>query len=177
MQVSSQLDNWVQISATSQLAEYTFNVKDLMPLAAAPPNVDNVKIVDEIKGISIDQVFIGSCTGGKLTDLAAAADILKGKKIAANTRLVVNPASKEGLQKAMQKGYIQTFIEAGAAVVTPGCGACIGLHAGLLAAGETCVSTANRNFPGRMGSPEADIYLVSPLTAAATALAGKLTGV
>ena len=156
-------------------SEYTFKLDGLEPLVAAPPNVDNVKTVEEINGISVDQVFIGSCTGGKLTDLEAAANILKGRKIAPNTRLVVNPASKEVLQKAMQKGFIQTFINAGAAVVTPGCGACIGLHAGLLAAGETCVSTANRNFPGRMGSPEADIYLVSPLTAAATAIEGRLT--
>ena len=158
-------------------SEYTFKLDGLEPLVAAPPNVDNVKTVEEINGISVDQVFIGSCTGGKLTDLEAAAKILKGKKIAPNTRLVINPASKEVLQKAMQKGFIRTFINAGAAVVTPGCGACIGLHAGLLAAGETCVSTANRNFPGRMGSPEADIYLVSPLTAAVTAIEGKLTSV
>jgi len=158
-------------------SEYRFSLEKLAPRVAAPPNVDNVKTVREIEGIPIDQVFIGSCTGGKLTDLKYAARILQGKKTASNTRLVVNPASKEVLQKAIEKGYIQTFIEAGAAVVTPGCGACIGLHAGLLAAGEKCVSTSNRNFPGRMGSPEAEIYLVSPLTAAATAIAGKLTSV
>jgi homoaconitate hydratase family protein len=156
-------------------SEYRFNLEKLAPLVAVPPNVDNVKTVGETEGIPIDQVFIGSCTGGKLTDLEYAARILKDKKTAPNTRLVVNPASKEVLQKAIDKGYIQTFLEAGAAVVTPGCGACIGLHAGVLAAGEKCASTSNRNFPGRMGSPEAEIYLVSPLTAAATAIAGKLT--
>jgi len=157
-------------------SEHTFDLKDLKPLAAVPHNVDNVKTVEEVEGIDIDQVFIGSCTGGKLTDLEAAAGILKGKTIAPNTRLVVNPASREVLQKAMEKGIIEVFIEAGAAIVTPGCGACSGLHAGILAAGEKCASTANRNFPGRMGSPEAEIYLVSPLTAAATAVAGKLVG-
>jgi len=156
-------------------SEHRFTLENLTPRAAAPPNVDNVKTVAELEGIPIDQVFIGSCTGGKLTDLEYAARVLKGKKIAPNTRLVVNPASREVLRKAIEKGYIRTFIDAGAAVVTPGCGACIGLHAGVLAAGETCASTSNRNFPGRMGSPEADIYLVSPLTAAATAVAGKLT--
>jgi homoaconitate hydratase family protein len=156
-------------------SEYGFDLEKLAPQVAEPPNVDRVKTVRELEGIPIDQVFIGSCTGGKLTDLEYAARILEGKKIAPNTRLVVNPASKEVLQKAIEKGYIQTFIKAGAAVVTPGCGACIGLHGGLLAAGEKCASTSNRNFPGRMGSPEAEIYLVSPLTAAATAIAGKLT--
>ena len=156
-------------------SEYRFELDHLTPQVAAPPNVDNVKAVREIEGIPIDQVFIGSCTGGKLTDLEFAARILKGKKIAPSTRLVVNPASKEVLRKAIEKGYVQTFIDAGAAVVTPGCGACIGLHSGVLAGGETCASTSNRNFPGRMGSPEADIYLVSPLTAAATAIAGRLT--
>ncbi len=155
-------------------SEYRFNLDTLTPRVAAPPNVDNVKTVAEFEGLPIDQVFIGSCTGGKLTDLGYAARVLKGKKIAPGTRLVINPASKEVLQKAIERGYIQTFIESGAAVVSPGCGACIGLHAGLLAAGETCASTSNRNFPGRMGSPEAEIYLVSPLTAAATAVAGKL---
>ncbi len=155
--------------------EIVFNIGSLSPQVAVPHNVDNVRKVSEVEGIPIDQVFIGSCTGGKLNDLAAAADILKGKQIAGNTRLIINPGSKEVLEKSIELGYVQTFIDAGAAIFTPGCGACIGLHGGLLAAGEKCVSTANRNFPGRMGSPEAEIYLTSPVTAAATAIKGELT--
>jgi homoaconitate hydratase family protein len=156
-------------------SEFRFNLENMAPQVAAPPNVDNVKTVEEIEGIPIDQVFIGSCTGGKLTDIKYAARILKGQKVASSTRLLVNPASKEVLKKAVEEGYFQILIEAGATMVTPGCGACCGLHAGLLAAGEKCASTSNRNFPGRMGSSEAEIYLVSPFTAAATAIAGKLT--
>ena len=155
--------------------EIVFDIGSLSPQVAVPHNVDNVRKVSEVEGIPIDQVFIGSCTGGKLNDLAAAAGILKGKQIAGNTRLIINPGSKEVLEKSIELGYVQTFIDAGAAIFTPGCGACIGLHGGLLAAGEKCVSTSNRNFPGRMGSPEAEIYLTSPLTAAATAIKGKLT--
>ena len=177
--VQSRTAETFTIHETDEDFEYTdeivFDMDSLTPQVAVPHNVDNVKMVSEVEGIPIDQVFIGSCTGGKLSDLAAAADILKGKKIAGNTRLIVNPGSKEVLEQSMALGYIQIFIDAGAAIFTPGCGACIGLHGGLLAAGEKCVSTANRNFPGRMGSPDAEIYLTSPATAAATAIRGRLT--
>ncbi|KJS88438.1 MAG: 3-isopropylmalate dehydratase [Peptococcaceae bacterium BICA1-8] len=154
--------------------EYIFNLDNLLPQVSIPDSVDNARNIEEVEGISIDQVFIGSCTGGKLTDLEAAANILKGKKIAESVRLVVTPSSKEVLTKAIERGYYQTFLDAGAAITTPGCGACFGGHSGLIAAGEKCATTSNRNFPGRMGSIEAGVYLVSPITAAYTAITGKL---
>jgi homoaconitate hydratase family protein len=155
--------------------EYVFNVDNLVPQVACPDRVDNVKPVHEVEGISIDQVYIGSCTGGRLTDIAAAARMLDGKKVAKGTRLIVTMASKEILEKCIEEGYFQKLIAAGAAITNPGCGPCFGLHAGVLASGERCATTSSRNYPGRMGSERAEIYLVSALTAAATAITGKLT--
>lgn len=157
-------------------SDYEFDLTGLEPQVAVPHSVDNVKDVKSVEGIPIDQVFIGSCTGGKLNDIRVAAKMLAGKKIASNTRLVVTMATKQIVSQAIEKGYYQILLDAGATLTSPGCGACSGLLGGIVAAHERCVSTANRNFPGRMGgSPEAEIYLTSPLTAAATALAGKLT--
>jgi 3-isopropylmalate/(R)-2-methylmalate dehydratase large subunit len=155
--------------------DYLHDLTDLVPQVACPDRVDNVHPVSEVAGIPMDQVFIGSCTGGRLPDIAVAAKVLAGRHRAPDTRLIVTMASKEILQKALELGYLRILIDAGASVTVPGCGPCFGSHAGVLAAGETCVSTSSRNYPGRMGSPKAKIYLASPLTAAATALTGKLT--
>lgn len=153
----------------------SINLAALEPLVARPHSVDNVVPAKELKGIKIQQVFIGTCTNGRLEDIAIAAKILKGKKHHPETRLIIAPASPNVLLEAIKAGYIQTLAEAGGIILPPGCGACLGLHQGVLASGETCLSTSNRNFRGRMGSPEAFIYLGSPATAAASAITGKIT--
>lgn len=156
--------------------EYEFDLINLKPQVAIPHSVDNARNVADVAGLPINQVFIGSCTGGKLHDIAVAAKVLAGKKVPPTTRLVVTMATKQILKEAIEKGYYQILLEAGASITSPGCGACSGLLGGIIAAHERCVSTANRNFPGRMGgSLEAEVYLTSPLTAAFTALNGKLT--
>ena len=157
--------------------EKTINIDlaALEPLVAKPHSVDNVAPARELKGTKIQQVFIGTCTNGRLEDMAMAAKILKGKKHHPETRLIIAPSSQNVLLEAIKAGYIQTLAEAGAIILPPGCGACLGLHQGVLASGETCLSTANRNFKGRMGSPEAFIYLGSPATAAASAITGEIT--
>jgi len=151
------------------------NVAELEPTISKPHTVDNIALARELIGTKIQQVFIGTCTNGRLEDLAIAANILKGKKRHPETRLIVAPASRQVLLAAIKAGYIQSLIEAGAVILPPGCGACLGLHQGVLGDGESCLSTANRNFKGRMGSPRAFIYLGSPATAAATAITGEIT--
>jgi 3-isopropylmalate/(R)-2-methylmalate dehydratase large subunit len=157
--------------------EKTINIDlaSLEPTVAKPHSVDNVVLARELKGTKIQQVFIGTCTNGRLEDIAIAAQILKGKKRHPETRLIVAPASPNVMLEAMREDYIRTLVEAGANILPPGCGACLGLHQGVLASGEVCLSTANRNFRGRMGSPEAFIYLGSPATAAASAITGEIT--
>ncbi|QUH27071.1 3-isopropylmalate dehydratase large subunit [Serpentinicella alkaliphila] len=156
-------------------AEYIFNVDNLEPQVALPHSVDNGVDIQKTLEIKVDQVFIGTCTGGRLEDLEIAAEIIGDNKIHKDIRLVVIPASKEVLEKSIEKGYIMTLVKAGATITSPGCGPCLGTHQGLLAPGEVCATTSSRNFPGRMGSTEADIYLVSPATAAAIAINGKIT--
>ncbi|MDD5039141.1 MAG: 3-isopropylmalate dehydratase large subunit [Dehalococcoidales bacterium] len=147
----------------------------LEPTVSKPHTVDNTALARELKGVHIDQVFLGTCTNGRLDDLALVADILRGKKRYSHTRLIIAPASQEVLLTAIAKGYITTLVEAGATIVPPGCAACLGVHQGVLGDGETCLSTANRNFKGRMGNPEAFVYLASPATAAASAIRGEIT--
>jgi 3-isopropylmalate/(R)-2-methylmalate dehydratase large subunit len=147
----------------------------LEPTVSKPHTVDNTTPTKELKGTRIQQVVIGTCTNGRLEDLAVAAAILKGKKPAKGMRLIIAPASRQILLDAIEHGYIKTFVEANAIILPPGCGPCLGLHQGALGDGEACLSTANRNFEGRMGNPKGFIYLASPATAAATALAGEIT--
>jgi 3-isopropylmalate/(R)-2-methylmalate dehydratase large subunit len=151
------------------------NLGRLEPMLSLPDTVDNVRPVGEVKGVKIQQAFIGTCTNGRLEDLAVAAAILKDRKKWPGTRLLVAPASKQVLVQAVEKGYMRTFLDAGAIVLPPGCAACLGLHLGVLGDGEVCLSTANRNFKGRMGNPKAMIYLASPATAAISAIRGEIT--
>ncbi|MBI4284225.1 MAG: 3-isopropylmalate dehydratase large subunit [Chloroflexi bacterium] len=147
----------------------------LEPTVAKPHTVDNTALARELKGVRIDQVFLGTCTNGRLDDIAIAASMLQGKRRHPHTRLIVAPASQKVLLAALAKGYITTLVESGATIVPPGCAACLGVHQGVLGDGEACLSTANRNFKGRMGNPESFIYLASPATAAATAIRGEIT--
>jgi 3-isopropylmalate/(R)-2-methylmalate dehydratase large subunit len=151
------------------------DVTNLEPQVATPHSPANGRPVGEVAGVAIDQVFLGSCAGGMIDDLRRAARLLKGRQIAPSTRMVVVPASMETWRHALAEGILATLAEAGAVVCNPGCGPCLGAHQGVLAAGERCLSTANRNFRGRMGNRDAEIYLASSTVAAATALTGHLT--
>ncbi|MCX5687379.1 MAG: 3-isopropylmalate dehydratase large subunit [Candidatus Omnitrophica bacterium] len=152
-----------------------FDVSKITPQIAKPHTVDNVVPVNKLKNTKIDQAFLGTCTNGRLEDLIIAYSILKNKKINDNVKMIIAPASKDIFQQAMSKGVISEFVKAGACVVAPGCGPCVGTHNGVLSSGEACISTANRNFKGRMGNPDAFIYLGSPATVASSALEGKIT--
>ena len=151
------------------------DVSKLESQIACPHTVDNVKSVGAVKGTKVNQVVIGSCTNGRLDDLAIAASIMKGKKVAEDTRMLVFPASGRIYTQALAKGYIGIFMKAGAVVMNPGCGPCLGVHEGALGDGETALSTTNRNFKGRMGNPNSQVYLCSPAVAAASALKGFIT--
>ena len=151
------------------------DVNELEPQIACPHNVDNVKPVSEVEGIHIDQVFLGSCTNGRISDLRMAAKILKGKEVARGVRMLVIPASREVYTKAMDEGFLKTFVDSGALVCNPCCGPCLGGHVGLVGPGEVSLSTSNRNFKGRQGSSEAEVYLSSAAVAAASAITGKIT--
>jgi 3-isopropylmalate/(R)-2-methylmalate dehydratase large subunit len=160
-------------AAYSEILE--FDVSKITPQVAKPHTVDNVTPINKLKNTKIDQAFLGTCTNGRLEDLMIACSILKNRKINEDVKMIIAPASKDIFQKAMEKGIITEFVRAGACVVAPGCGPCVGTHNGVLASGEVCISTANRNFKGRMGNPDAFIYLGSPATVAASALEGKIT--
>lgn len=151
------------------------DVNDLEPQIACPHHVDNVKPVSEVEGTHIDQVFLGSCTNGRLSDLRTAAKILKGKRVSDSIRMLVIPASREVYTKAMDEGLLRTFVDAGALVCNPCCGPCLGGHVGLVGPGEVSLSTSNRNFKGRQGSPDAEVYLSSAAVAAASAITGKIS--
>jgi 3-isopropylmalate/(R)-2-methylmalate dehydratase large subunit len=152
-----------------------FDVTSLEPQVACPSSVDNVKPVVELNGTPVDQAFIGSCTNGRIEDLRLAAQVLKDKRVKDGVRALVIPASQEVYAQALQEGLLEVFTAAGAIVCGSACGPCLGGHIGLLASGETCVSTSNRNFIGRMGSTKAKVYLASPATVAASAVTGKIT--
>ncbi|MEW5719879.1 MAG: 3-isopropylmalate dehydratase large subunit [Chloroflexota bacterium] len=155
-------------------ATYRYDAATLEPFVACPHRVDNVKPLSQARGTRIQQAFIGTCTNGRIEDLAAAAEILRGKKIARGTRLLVIPASSQVLSEAMARGYIQIFVDAGGVIGVPGCGPCMGNHLGIPAPGEVTISTANRNFRGRMGTRESEVYLASPAVVAASAVAGVI---
>ncbi|MCD8133729.1 MAG: 3-isopropylmalate dehydratase large subunit [Clostridiales bacterium] len=154
--------------------EIVYQAEDLVPVLACPSQVDNIRPVSDLEGTPIDQVFIGSCTNGRLEDLTAAAEILKGQKVAPFVKLIVTPASRKVFDEAMTNGTMQTLIDAGAIVTHPGCGLCCGRTGGILTDGERVVATNNRNFLGRMGTSKVEIFLASPKTAAASAVAGRI---
>lgn len=154
--------------------EYHFQVHDLEPQIACPHNVDNVRPVSKVSGTHIDQAVIGSCTNGRLEDLHIAADVLKNKTVHPDVRLIVVPASRQIYLDAMEEGIIKTFLNAGALVCNPGCGPCLGAHMGVLTEGEVCVATTNRNFVGRMGDPNSEIYLANPAVVACSAIYGEI---
>ena len=156
------------------LKELHYKAEDFVPVMACPSQVDKIRSVSELEGTVIDQVFIGSCTNGRLEDLQAAAEILNGKSVAPYVKLIVTPASRKVYQEAAACGVIRTLVEAGAIVTHPGCGLCCGRTGGILSDGERVVATNNRNFLGRMGTSKVEIYLASPKTAAACAVAGKI---
>jgi len=147
----------------------------LEPQVSFPHTVDNTRPISKVKDINIDQAFIGTCTNGRIEDLKIAATILRGKRIASQTRLIVVPASRDVYLDAMKLGMLTVFAQAGAIIIGPGCGPCVGVHQGVLGDGEACISTANRNFKGRMGNPEGLIYLASPATVAYSAIKGKIS--
>ncbi len=152
----------------------TINTNEIEPQVALPHSPDNVKGISELDNIKIDQVFIGSCTNGRIEDLQIAAKVLKGQKVAKGIRLIVLPSTPLVYKEALQKGIIETLLDAGAVLGPPSCGPCLGGHLGILAQGEKAVSTTNRNFIGRMGHPESEVYLASPAIAAASAILGKI---
>ena len=170
--------DWVSLCPDAD-AQYSLVVPiqldALEPMIAKPHSVDNVAKISEVAGIKIQHIHLGSCTNGRLEDLAIAAGILRGKKLAPSARMVVMPASPAVYKAAMKAGYVEEFMDAGALVLPPGCGPCSGVHMGLLGNGENCLSTTNRNFKGRMGNPTASIYLASPAVAAASALTGCIS--
>ncbi|MBU0685500.1 MAG: 3-isopropylmalate dehydratase large subunit [Candidatus Thermoplasmatota archaeon] len=156
-------------------ATQVFDVSRLPPMVSGPHRVEAARSVEEVEGIAVDQAFIGTCTNGRLEDLIAAAKILKGRKVSAGCRLIVAPASRNVLRDAIDNGAAQILISAGGTILPPGCGPCLGSHEGVLGDGEVCISSSNRNFRGRMGSDQAEIYLASPATVAASAVSGKIT--
>lgn len=167
---------WLRVEAGATYERVVeMDLDTLAPQVAQPHEPDNVVAVADVARTAVDVVFVGTCTNGRLEDIHAAADILRGKKVSNGVRMIIIPASGDILQQSMADGSMLALIEAGATVGTPGCGPCIGRHMGVLGAGEVCLSSGNRNFRGRMGSPEAFIYIASPATAAATALTGYIT--
>lgn len=164
---------WADDNA-NYICELTYDLSALEPVVARPHTVDNLAKISEVEGIELNQCLLGTCTNGRLSDFEIAASIVKGNKISPNVRFLILPASRSVFNQAIKMGYIETLSEAGAMILPTGCGPCLGAHLGVLAPGEVCLSTANRNFKGRMGCTEAEIYLASPATVAASALTGKI---
>ena len=161
-------------AAATYSAVHTFDADAIQLTVSCPHAVDSTRPLAALRGTRVQQAFIGTCTNGRLEDLALAAEVLRGQRVAAGTRLLVVPASSQVYAEAIERGYMQILLAAGAAIGTPGCGPCMGNHLGVLAPGEVCISSANRNFKGRMGEPEAEIYLASPAVVAAAAVAGYI---
>ncbi|MCX6669531.1 MAG: 3-isopropylmalate dehydratase large subunit [Methanothrix sp.] len=165
----------VQTDEDAIVSRKHWNVNDLEPQIALPHNVDNVLPISEVPNTKVDQVFLGSCTNGRLEDLQLASEMMKGEPVARGVRMIVVPASREEYMKALRRGLVEKFMEAGAMVESACCGPCMGGSFGLLGEGESCLSTSNRNFVGRQGSPKAFVYLASPATAGASAITGYIT--
>jgi 3-isopropylmalate/(R)-2-methylmalate dehydratase large subunit/methanogen homoaconitase large subunit len=165
----------IQPDAPQYAREIVVDVSTLEPQIACPPDVDHVVPLSEVAGLKIDQIFLGTCSNGRIDDLAIAAEMLRGQQVHPDTRMVVVPASREVYLEALRRGYTEVFTEAGALVEAASCGPCIGRHQGVLSAGERALTTMNRNFTGRMGDPTAEIYLGSPATIAASAITGVIT--
>lgn len=155
--------------------EHEFELNGIEPQVACPHSVDNVKPVGDLKGVKIDQAFLGSCTNGRLEDVRAATEILKGEKVSKDVRLIISPASQRIYMQALNEGLLEALLDSGAVICNSTCGACFGGHLGILAKGEVCISSSNRNFLGRMGSRDSEVYLASPYTVAASALCGEIT--
>jgi 3-isopropylmalate/(R)-2-methylmalate dehydratase large subunit len=155
-------------------AVHHYRAAALEPTVACPHSVDNVVGVSQVAGVKVQQAFLGTCTNGRLEDIAAAAQVVRGRRVAPGTRFLVIPASSQILQEALRLGYIETLVDAGAVIGVPGCGPCMGNHMGIPAPGEVTISSANRNFRGRMGTPEAEIYLANPAVVAASAVLGRI---
>ena len=171
---SGDLARWHSDADATYLHRYVYDAATLAPHVAAPHSPANSRPVDEHRGVHVDQAYIGACTGAKLTDLRMAAEVLRGRKVAAGTRLLIAPASVAMTAQAAAEGTLATLTEAGAILLPTGCGACAGMGAGMLASGETCISTTARNFKGRMGSAQAQVYLGSPYSVAAAAVKGPI---
>ena len=177
--MKGRVDREYKIFAPDDDAEYektvTIDLSQLKPTVAFPHLPENTKTIDEVGDVKIDQVVIGSCTNGRLSDMRAAAEILKGKKVAKDVRCIVIPATQSIYKECIKEGYLDVFIDAGCAVSTPTCGPCLGGYMGILAENERCVATTNRNFIGRMGHNLSEVYLANPAVAAASAVTGRIT--
>jgi 3-isopropylmalate/(R)-2-methylmalate dehydratase large subunit len=161
-------------SDATYAAEHHYDLSTLEPMVAKPHRVDNVVPLSAIAGTRVQQAWLGTCTNGRFEDIAAACDVLRGRRVAKGTRLLWNPASSEVLQQALHFGHVETFLSAGGVIDAPGCGPCMGNHMGVPATGEVTISSANRNFQGRMGTRDSEIYLASPAVVAASAVAGVI---
>jgi len=166
--------NWASDPDARFEQEFNIDVSQISPQVALPYSPGNAVPVQEASGIQIDQVFIGSCTNGRLSDLRIAAKILKGRKVAPHIRLLISPATPKIYRQSLEEGLLKIFVEAEGVILPPSCGVCFGGHLGILGKGEVCLSTTNRNFKGRMGHPDSKVYLTSPAVAAASAVRGAI---